>query len=135
MDELAAFVAITTSALLNETEPWLLACPTLPSRLRHSGSAVLYLPSVDALPAGLLTALAPALRTDTSPLCLPLAPGAALAEQPGNGMTFGEHRCHLVALALAGLVPRTSERQDSLAAIANVFSAHGVDPTRPHLGG
>ena len=49
----------------------------------------------------------------------------ALAQHPDNGMTFGEHRCHLVALALSG-------GRFDLDAIAAVFRAHGVDPATPH---
>jgi hypothetical protein len=138
MNSLPQFVAIMTAVLLESSVPWLLACPTLPSRLRHSGSAVLYLGDADALPAALLPTLAPVLRTDTPPLCLPLAPGAALAEQPSNGMTFGEHRCHLVALALGDLSLgnlRVSEPLGALQAIADAFGSHGVDPAHPHLGG
>lgn len=130
MDSLGEFVATATAVLVESDVPWLLACPTLPSRLRHSGSAVLYLGEADALPSGLLPALEPVLRNDTPPLCLPLAPGAALAEQPTNGMTFGEHRCHLVALALGDL-----PGVEPLRAIADVFGSHGVDPAHPHLGG
>jgi hypothetical protein len=131
MESIEDFVAITTGVLLASDVPWLLACPTLPSRLRHSGSAVVYLAETDAIPGDLIPSLTSALRPDTPPLCLPLAPGASIAEQPSNGMTFGEHRCHLVALALGDL----SRKQEPLRAIAGAFSSHGVDPARPHLGG
>ena len=130
LDALGDFVAAATSVLLEVDEPWLLACPTLPSRLRHSGSAVAYLPDDATLRAELVAALAAYLRSDTPPLCLPLAPGVALAEQPGNGMTFGEHRCHLVALAIEPSEGTTNP----LRAIADVFGAHGIDPAEPYRG-
>jgi hypothetical protein len=75
--------------------------------------------------AQVLRAARPLLRTDTPPLCLPVARGVAVAQYPDNGMTFGEHRCHLLALAL-----RRPGR--SLGEIADVFAAHGVDPSRPY---
>ena len=127
---LADFVRAATSTLLDVDEPWLLACPTLPTRLRHSGSAVVYLPDDAHLRERLISALDPYLRDDTPPLCLPLSRGVALAEHPGNGMTFGEHRCHLVALAVEQCEPTTPP----LRAIADVFGAHGISPAEPHRG-
>jgi hypothetical protein len=127
-DRLADFVRITTAALVAESTPWSLGCATVPRRLRRYASAVLDLPSVDAVPAGLLDALAPTLRPVAPPLCLPIAAGVAVAEYPDNGMTFGEHRCHLIALALR----HPSSGRRPLRAIASVFAAHGIDPVAPH---
>lgn len=127
-EALARFVRTVTGALLEERMPWLLACPTDPQRLRRPASAVLYVPEPAALPPGLLDEVAPMLRSATPPLCLPLAPGVALAEYPDNGMSFGEHRCHLLAVAL-----RTpGARRAPLQAIADVFASHGINPARPH---
>jgi hypothetical protein len=130
MNALTEFVRAATQTLVDIEEPWLLACPTLPSRLRHSGSVVLYLPDDAALRAAVIAGLDPYLRNDTPPLCLPLSEGVAVAEHPGNGMTFGEHRCHLVALAIERAEPET----DPLRAIANMFAAHGISPAEPHRG-
>jgi len=130
MTALTDFVRTATQTLIDADEPWLLACPTLPSRLRHSGSVVLYLADDPALRSTLIAGLAPYLRDDTPPLCLPLGEGVALAEHPGNGMTFGEHRCHLVALA----IERATENTDPLRAIAEMFAAHGISPAEPHRG-
>lgn len=105
--------------------PYLLTCPGDPARLARSGAVVLYLARLRELTPQLTAELAEALRPDTPPLCLPLAPGLAVAQYPDNGMTFGEHRCHLLALALRG-------RRPSLSDIADVFAAHGVDPSRPY---
>jgi hypothetical protein len=125
---LADFVAAVTRRLLDEAVPWSLGCATDPCRIARYGSAVLDLPGVDAVPDGLLEALAPMLRPVAPPLCLPLAPGVGVAEYPENGMTFGEHRCHLVALALR----HPSSAGDPLRAIAAVFRAHGIDPATPY---
>lgn len=107
--------------------PYLLACPTDPARLARRGSMVLYVPRLRVLTPELVGALAALLRPETPPLCLPLAPGIAVAQYPDNGMTFGEHRCHLVALAL-----RAGAAGAALSAIADVFAAHGVDPAAPY---
>lgn len=133
MTALADFVRAATAALLDVDEPWLLACPTLPSRLRHSGSVVAYIPYEDDVRTKLVDALDPYVRDDTPPLCLPLRRGVAVAEHPGNGMTFGEHRCHLIALAIerAGLADHHPE---PLRAIAETFAAHGISPAEPYRG-
>jgi hypothetical protein len=127
-DRLAEFVATVTGRLLPSRIPWSLACATDPWRIARSGCAVLDLPSVELAPPDLLTELEPLLRPVVPPLCLPLAPGIGAAEYPDNGMTFGEHRCHLVAL---GLRHRRRSR-DPLASIASVFGAYGIDPAQPH---
>ena len=43
-------------------------------------------------------------------------------------MTFGEHRCHLITLALR----HPSGARDPLRSIAAVFAAHGLDPAAPY---
>ncbi len=127
-DRLADFVATVTGRLLPGRLPWSLGCATDPRRIARCGSAVLDLPHLDAIPAGLLDELEPLLQPVTPPLCLPVAPGVGAAEYPDNGMTFGEHRCHLVALALR----HPSSERHPLRAIAAVFAAHGLDPAHPY---
>jgi hypothetical protein len=127
-DDIADFVRTMTAGLRRTTAPWLLACATDPRRLARTGAATVYLPDADALPGSLLDDVRPLLRDADVPLCLPLAPGAALGRAPGNGMSFGEHRCHLVALALR----TATARRDPLAAVADVFRTHGVDPAHPY---
>ncbi|HEU5267663.1 MAG TPA: T3SS effector HopA1 family protein [Jatrophihabitans sp.] len=126
---LADFVAVTTHALLGASIPWSLGCATEPRRILRAGAAVLDLPDLDAMPTGLLDELAPLLAPAAPPLCLPLVSGAAAAYYPDNGMTFGEHRCHLVAL---GLRHARSTDREPLHAIGRVFAAHGIDPAAPY---
>jgi hypothetical protein len=127
-DRLAEFVATVTGRLLPGSMPWSLACAVDPRRIARYGCALLDVPGVSALPGGLLDDLAPLLRPVSPPLCLPVAAGVGVAEYPDNGMTFGEHRCHLVALALR----HPSSAGDPLRAIAAVFTAYGIDPAHPH---
>jgi hypothetical protein len=125
---LGEFVRTVTGALRATRTPWLLACTTDPTRTARLSAATLYVQNSAALPDELTAQLRPLLREVTPPLSLPLVAGAGLAQAPGNGMSFGEHRCHLVALAL-----RTAEaRQDPLASVAHVFRQHRVDPARPY---
>lgn len=126
-DRLGVVVSTVTTALHDVEVPWALACATSPRRVRRTGAVVLDLPSEAALPPELVPALAPVLLPHCPPLCLPVGRGSALAGHPGNGMTFGEHRCHLIALALRrGAGPRRS------ATLAAVFDAHGIDPAAPY---
>jgi hypothetical protein len=63
-----------------------------------------------------------------------LAPGLGLADDPSNELSFGQHRCRLVARAAwrsfarndVGLGPRSE-------ALADEFRAAGLDPARPYL--
>jgi hypothetical protein len=127
-DRLAEFVRMVTERMLASRTPWSLACAIDPSRIARTGCAVLDLPGLEDVPDDLLVDLQPLLRRTAPPLCLPVAPGVGVAEYPDNGMTFGEHRCHLVAL---GLRHRRRSR-DPLSTIARVFSSYGVDPATPH---
>jgi hypothetical protein len=130
-DRLAEFVTAVTGRLLASRTPWSLACSTDPWRVARTGAAVLDLPGLADVPSDLLADLQPLLRPVTPPLCLPIAIGVGAAEYPDNGMTFGEHRCHLVAL---GLRHRRRSR-DPLSMIARVFTSYGINPAAPHRSG
>lgn len=65
---------------------------------------------------------------------LPLAPGLALAEEPGNGESFGMSRCRIVAEGLWSAFARrrvgAAGREEEIRA---AFRRHGVDAERPWL--
>ncbi|HEY0248845.1 MAG TPA: T3SS effector HopA1 family protein [Gryllotalpicola sp.] len=61
-----------------------------------------------------------------------VAPGIAVADDPGDGISFGYHRCRLVAQGIAATGAR--EPHARLGAIIDTFLRAGVDPARPHLG-
>jgi hypothetical protein len=130
-DALADLVRELTSALLDEPVPWMVACSTDVRRLRRLGGCVLHLPDRDALPAEFVSRfvsrIAPLVLPNTPPLCLPLGPGIGLADTPDNGMSFGELRCHLMALGLG----TAAARRQPLQAIADAFEAHGLDSGTP----
>jgi len=127
-DAVAGFVTDVTAELLARSVPWMLACTTDPRRLRRAGAAMLYLPDADGLDGDLLTRLRPTLRDVTSPLCLPVAPGVAICQDPGLGMSFGMHRSRIVAHGLS----RPGALDDPLTAVALAFQAQGLDPATPH---
>lgn len=128
LDGVEEFVATVTDRLLPAPVPWSLACAVTPRRLTRVGGAVLDVPDLTAVPPSLIEEIAPLLHPVTPPLCLPLSDGVGLAEYPTNGMTFGEYRCHLIALGLR----HPGANRAPLEVIASVFAAHGLDPAAPH---
>ncbi len=63
------------------------------------------------------------------PLTRGLVPGISWSQDPGDGRSFGESRCALLADALVD-VPAGG---DPLAAVAAVLRRAGLDPRAPHL--
>ncbi|HEV2417879.1 MAG TPA: T3SS effector HopA1 family protein [Terriglobia bacterium] len=65
---------------------------------------------------------------------LRLAPGLALAEDPGNGESFGMNRCRMLAEAVwSAYLQGDQSLSGRLAAIASQFKANGLDLDRPYL--
>ena len=122
--------ALLTARLRDAPVP---AWPARPSRpgWRSSGAAVLHLARPARSDAGAASRSWRRCCGPTRRRCACRSrPGIAFAQYPDNGMSFGEHRCHLVALAFAA----ASAGRHPLDAIAEVFAAHGVDPSAPYRG-
>lgn len=62
-----------------------------------------------------------------------LAPGLAIAEDPGSGRSFGMHRCGLVAEALYSARERGTTGEGKLEAIERHFAGYGFSLDRPYL--
>src|SRR6185295_1593157 len=75
------------------------------------------------------------LRREVPLFTRPLAAGLGMAEDPANGMSFGQHRCHLVALASWTSFTRGESTLEARAAtLARSITAAHLDPSRFHLG-
>lgn len=61
-----------------------------------------------------------------------IAPGVALADQPGTGVSFGRHRCGLVAAGLVAAGHGAGAVTRRLAVLEHLAAA-GLDPAAPHL--
>lgn len=61
-----------------------------------------------------------------------LAPGLSWAESPGTSMSFGMHRCTLIAQALAD-APRTASAAERKQAVLAAWKAFGLNVEKPHL--
>ena len=69
--------------------------------------------------------LAEHLRPDTPLFTKRLAPGLGFAEDPGDGGSFGMHRCRLLAEAIW--------REPSIDGIVKAFESNGISIDRPYL--
>ena len=71
------------------------------------------------------------LRDENMPLTCHLAPGVSYAEEPReNGMSFGMHRCRIIAQALQEQ-SRMTNLQDWICAIDDEWRRHGLMPDTP----
>lgn len=103
----------------------------------RADAGVLYVALTDLSTAmtlvdGLYEAVSTQLRPTTPMFTKRLAPGLAVAEDPGDGRSFGQHRCELVAggLVRAFQGKRTSP-DDVMDSIASRFAEDGLVLTRP----
>ena len=131
-----AFVHSLTRALDEGRVPHSLKVACSDPPLDRPDGAVLYVEErhADAALAAVARtwpAVAASLRPAVPRLTLELARGVGLAEDPGTGESFGQHRCGLVAAALAGSADRALE--EAASSVLEAFDAAGIDPTRPHL--
>jgi hypothetical protein len=63
-----------------------------------------------------------------------LAPGVAVAEDPGTGESFGQHRCRLLAEACWSCFLRGDQEAPSrLEELHRLAAAQGANPERLHL--
>ena len=126
--------------LLNGAEvPFRLKALNDPSSYDRCDAVVVYLPreALERLQRALAEVwahLEAELRDPVPALTLELAPGLGFAEDPLNGLSFGEHRCALLA---EGLV-RAREREivdqaGCVAAIESTFAEAGISLATPYL--
>ncbi len=130
--------AVTGS--LNRAEiPFMAKLRDHPDGHGRADSAVLYLPggcdevSHERL-AAVYAGVSEYLLDDEPMFTRTLATGVGVATDPGNGLSFGQHRCELVAQGLrahheSGGPDLAKEKYD---AIADAFREAGIDPEHPH---
>lgn len=127
----ADVIAAVTRALEAAAVPWALKAPPSASGYRRRDTMIVTFAREDwprLVP--LVGELDGLLEPATPPLAKPLAPGLAVADDPGGGRSFGELRCAEVAdVLLAGAL----DAADPVEALAAGLHARGVDPARPHL--
>jgi hypothetical protein len=110
-----------------------------PLRYHRTDPAVLYLARADYPRAApvlgeILREMTPRLRSTVSLLVKEMAQGVGLAEDPGDGSSFGEHRCRL----LAGIVSEPDwgglgSDAERAALLTSRLTAQGYDLDRLYL--
>jgi HopA1 effector protein family len=135
----AALVAGITGALEAARLPYTLKCPLADELFDRTEPVVLYLgfaewaaakPALRAVHASLAAQLRPAVP----PLTLRLGPGAAAAEDPADGRSFGQSRAAAVADGLVRAAQRQLSDDDAaIAVVAEGLAAHDISPARPYL--
>ena len=135
-ERLSGLIGALTRVLMASTRDWMLKCAVEAATLARPDALVVYLPDDaigdDGEPGDLLERLAVAvrgrLRRGHPPMSAALDEGMSWSRDPGDGSSFGEARCAVVA---AGL--REPSGRDPVEAVARAFRAAGLDPARPHL--
>ena len=130
----------TLTSILNRAGiPFALKLLGTPGAYPRSDAAVLYISAsgyqqlTGHLP-GIYRKVRPWLRRSVSALAKPLAPGLGLAEDPGDGSSFGQHRCVLLAGELSrAAVLSATDRAERLAAVLSRLKTMGWDPDRLYL--
>ena len=137
----AELLVATVSKVLNEAQvPFRFKCLSHPDHYQRTDAAVLYVSRrhyqvvARRLLASLPEELARQLRPQVPLFSKPLRLGIGLAEDPGNGESFGMHRCRLVAEALVTAWQRGEHGlAGRRAVVAERFAAAGMSFERPHL--
>lgn len=107
-----------------------------PARYTRCDAGVLYVhrhdyDAVAPVVRGAYRKLTGGLRPATPAFAKPLAPGLAVAEDPGDGDSFGMHRARLLAEGIISAHERGSD--DAVAVVADHFAAAGLDLDAPYV--
>jgi type III HopA1-like effector protein len=134
-----ALVGTLTSRLNRDGVPFRLKVANHPYRLQRCDAAVLYLrgdvyrtlrATLEEVAAGLTAHL----RPQVPALTMELAPGVGLAEDPGDGESFGVRRCALIADGVVRAHElRITDTGGQVDAVATRLAADGVRMDAPYL--
>jgi HopA1 effector protein family len=139
-DRIADLVHQLTGELNRYQVPYRMKALTDPAHYTRTDSMVLYCARRYFAPvAGIITSLGPAATAalkDSVPLfAKPLRQGVGVAEDPGNGQSFGMHRCRLVAEGLLDAWQQGAREPDKrLECVAARFTANRLRLERAYLG-
>jgi hypothetical protein len=136
----AALIEALTGELNRFQVPFEFKCPTSPSSYDRVDTAVLYiaprwLQITSRIVAEISANVLPHLQPIVPLFCRMVWPGIGFAEDPGNGFSFGETRCGLIALGMCRAWKKSSEpsAQDFLESIKEEFAASGISLIQPWL--
>jgi hypothetical protein len=133
------FIAAVTEIMNSARIPFRAKVLSEPWSYVRADAGVLYVardlyPQVESLVPQILERVRSGLRLLTPMFTKQLAPGLGLAEDPGGGFSFGQHRCRLTAVALLrSYVERDQEHMSREETLLSVFRSSGLDPDLPYL--
>ena len=133
------FMAAITRPLNRRRIPFRTKVLSDPNGYGRADAGVLYLerrqaPQLGETLARVYREIASDLRPEVPLFCRPLAPGLGVAEDPGNALSFGQHRCRIAARALWVSFARGDVTPEQKAATCEeVVRAAEIDPAQPHL--
>ncbi len=133
------YMTLMTTRLNDARIPFRTKVLADPGSYTRADGGVLYLEqryfhSVRSIIREIHETLRAGLRPQTPLFTKPLAEGVGFAQDPGNGMSFGQSRCKICAHALwAGFVSGATEPEARLATLVNAFREQGLDPALPYL--
>lgn len=135
-DGAPSLVLLITGELNRFQIPFRFKCPWRESEYYRLDCAVLYVhkfywPTVSKLARRIHARIAGNLCPGAPPLTRPLALGLSLAEDPGEGRSFGMHRCTILARAALDL--RGNLDADPLDTAIRHFREAGLDLRFPYL--
>jgi hypothetical protein len=139
-DVAAELMGRLTEALEDGGHAYIVKCPTAAPLFDRVDPIVLYVDHGTWSRAksdlrAVHASVEPSLRPGTPPLTRRLGRGVAVAEDPGGGRSFGQSRTAAVAAGLAALLPRRlADDAAVVETLAAALAAHGISPTRPHVG-
>ncbi|UQN08022.1 lanthionine synthetase LanC family protein [Deinococcus sp. QL22] len=137
----ALLVSSVTTRLNAESIGFRLKVLTAPTQYLRCDAGVLYFLKKDyARAASLLPnicqELGEGLKKETPSFTKVLASGVGLAEDPGQGESFGQHRCQLLAEGLIRAHERNQQTVPTrLETVVECFAESGIDLQLPYLSG
>jgi HopA1 effector protein family len=140
--EQVGFVLHAMTAALDGLElRYALKCPCDAGNYARADSLVVYLEreawsGAEAVIRATVRKMQDRLRAAPPPLTRKIGPGAGMAEDPQDGMSFGESRCRALAPGVRALLGRPAgSAKGSLLVLAEALRAAGIDPARPWRDG
>ncbi|MGI8671264.1 MAG: T3SS effector HopA1 family protein [Luteitalea sp.] len=137
--DIARVLTDVTTTLERLNLRYSLKCPVRSAAFGRVDALIVYLERADWIGArDAITVLArdlePRLRPWCPPLTLRLAHGVACADDPGGGLSFGQSRCRMLAVAVHALVDQPTASADAgIEVCLRALSDARVDPERPWL--
>jgi hypothetical protein len=136
-DGASQLVRVLTQALNEIQAQFWFKLLSVPDKYARCDAAVLYLPrseyhAAEPTIAAVYREVRQHLRESVSLFALRLAPGLALAEDPGGDRSFGQHRSDMLARILANGFPDKS--RDVTGSVCDAIARLGFNPDALHLG-